>query len=234
MDSLYVIIPAYNEEQTIETVAKEWHAVVEKTGPDSRLVIIDDGSLDNTYQKLRQLQTTLPQLEAITKPNSGHGATIYFGYRYALKKHADYIFQTDSDGQTLSSEFWDFWKQRTAYDALIGYRKNRKDGTSRIFVTKVLKLVVRLIFGVSIADANTPFRLLNNKTLKRQMEKIPYEFNLTNVMMSVFLVHGQESVKFIPITFLQRQGGVNSINFRRIIKIGKQAVKDFIIIKKAL
>lgn len=232
MDSLYIVIPAYNEEMNIEGVAKEWHEVVEKIGGESKLVIIDDGSKDNTYKKLCELQKELPYLEPVTKPNGGHGATVLYGYKYALEHNADYIFQTDSDGQTLPSEFDQFWNLRNQHAAIIGHRNNRQDGFSRVVVTKTLKLVIKLIFGESITDANTPFRLMSNATLKKYINKIPKDYNLSNVLLTVLLVKGKENIKFIPITFRPRQGGVNSINFRRIVKIGKQAVKDFRMLKK--
>jgi len=60
-------------------------------------------------------------MEAATKGNEGHGATLLSGYRRALDGGADYIFQTDSDGQTLSGEFWEFWRNRAEYDARIGW-----------------------------------------------------------------------------------------------------------------
>lgn len=233
-DKLYIVIPAYNEEENIEEVTKEWHDVVEKIGNDSRLVIIDDGSKDNTYKKLCSLKKKYKYLEPITKKNEGHGATVLYGYNYALENKADYIFQTDSDGQTISSEFWQFWEQRKDYSAIIGSRKRRKDGISRVFVTKVLKLVLFLIFHLKVEDANTPFRLINYKTLKKYYKHIPPNFNLSNVMLTVLLLDNKEKVKFIPITFRERQGGVNSINFKKITKIGKRAWKDFRNIRKEI
>lgn len=234
MDKLYIIMPAYNEEANIKTVAKQWYPVVESAGGESRLVIIDDGSKDSTYSELLKLKESMPMLEPITKQNSGHGATVLFGYNYALQNGADYIFQTDSDGQTLPEEFESFWQNRNNYSAQIGHRKHRKDGASRVFVTKVLKLVLRIIFGVSITDANTPFRLIKHATLKKYIEYIPENFNLSNVLLTVLLVKNNENIRFKEITFRPRQGGVNSINFKRIFKIGIQAVRDFRQIKKSL
>lgn len=234
MEKLYIIIPAYNEEETIETVAREWHEVVKRTGEDSKLVIINDGSKDRTYQKLLDLKKELPQLEPLTKPNGGHGATLLFGYDYALKHGADYIFQTDSDGQTLPSEFPAFWEQRKKYDVLIGYRNHREDGFSRVVVTKTLKLVLRLIFGLKITDANTPYRLMKKEVLQRYIKRVPENFNLSNVMLTVLFLDNKENVTFIPITFRPRQGGVNSINLKKITKIGMKAVKDFRVIKKEM
>lgn len=233
-DSLYIVMPAYNEEANIESVVKEWHEVVEKIGPESRLVVVNDGSKDNTYNKLLELSKTYPQLVPVTKDNSGHGATLLFAYNYAVEHKADYIFQTDSDGQTLPSEFYPFWDDRKLYDAIIGHRNHREDGFSRIIVTKVLKLVIRLTFGVSVTDANTPFRLMPRQTLEKYLPKIPKDFNLSNVMLSVLLVKNKENVKFVPITFRPRQGGKNSINMKRIFKIGVQAVKDFRQLRKTI
>lgn len=234
MDKLYIIIPAYNEEANIELVAREWHEVVAGIGQDSRLVIINDGSKDQTYEKLCALQAELPQLLPVTKENGGHGATVLYGYFYALEHGADYIFQTDSDGQTLASEFQGFWEQRNEKKVLIGYRNHREDGISRIFVTKVLKMVLFLIFGIRVTDANTPYRLMPKELLQKYIVKVPENFNLSNVMLTVLFLRGKENVQFIPITFRPRQGGVNSINLKKITKIGIQAVKDFRTIKKNL
>ena len=234
MDKLYIIIPAYNEEANIQLVAREWHEVVAGIGQDSRLVIINDGSKDQTYEKLCALQAELPQLLPVTKENGGHGATVLYGYFYALEHGADYIFQTDSDGQTLASEFQGFWEQRNEKKVLIGYRNHREDGISRIFVTKVLKMVLFLIFGIRVTDANTPYRLMPKKLLQKYIVKVPENFNLSNVMLTVLFLRGKENVQFIPITFRPRQGGVNSINLKKITKIGIQAVKDFRTIKKNL
>lgn len=234
MDKLYIIIPAYNEEANIELVAREWHEVVAGIGQDSRLVIINDGSKDQTYEKLCALQAELPQLLPVTKENGGHGATVLYGYFYALEHGADYVFQTDSDGQTLASEFQGFWEQRNEKKVLIGYRNHREDGISRIFVTKVLKIVLFLIFGIRVTDANTPYRLMPKALLQKYIVKVPENFNLSNVMLTVLFLRGKENVQFIPITFRPRQGGVNSINLKKITKIGIQAVKDFRTIKKNL
>jgi glycosyltransferase involved in cell wall biosynthesis len=232
MNKLYIVIPAYNEEVNIFHVVREWHDIVTKVSTESRLIIINDGSNDNTYEVLKSINKELRQLTVITKPNSGHGATVLYGYNYALEHGADYIFQTDSDGQTIPSEFWQFWEIRDDFSAIIGYRNHRKDGFSRILVAKVLKLVLWCIFKLQIIDANTPFRLIRRDILKKYIVYIPANFNLSNIMLTVCLVKHDENIKFIPISFMPRQGGVNSTNFRKIIKIGRQAVKDFRLIRR--
>lgn len=236
METLYIIIPAYNEEENIRRVIEEWYPIIERHNGNgsSRLVIIDDGSKDNTYTIMRECAKTRPCLCPITKPNGGHGATVLYGYKYALEHSADYVFQTDSDGQTRPEEFEPFWNARQDYDMVIGFRAHREDGFSRVFVTKTLKLVVRLCFGVTVADANTPYRLMKAGKLKKAIRFIPDDFYLSNVILSVVYARKKYRVKYFPITFRPRQGGTNSINIPRICKIGMQALKDFMEIRKKL
>ena len=111
--------------------------------------------------------------------------------------------------------------------ALIGYRKKREDGISRLFVTRVLRLVLFLIFKTWVKDANTPYRLMNGKQLKKVLKRIPDGFFLSNVLMTVIYEKHHLHVEYIPITFRPRQAGKNSINMKRIITIGKQAFHDF-------
>ncbi len=236
MDKLYIVIPAYNEEENIENVVNDWYPVV--TAHDgkgeSRLLVIDDGSKDSTFEKLKELAKDRPLMEPVTKPNGGHGATILFGYNLAIERGADYIFQTDSDGQTLPSEFPDFWRLREDYDMVIGSRTGRQDGFSRIIVTKTLKAVIRICFGVTVTDANTPFRLMKAETLKKYIGLIPKDYFLSNVLISVIYKKKGLKVKYIPITFRPRQGGVNSINMKRIFNIGRKAFKEFREINRSL
>lgn len=229
METLYIVIPAYNEEENIRRVIEEWYPVIEKHHGDgsSRLVVIDDGSKDGTYQIVKECAVNRPYLSPVTKPNGGHGATVLYGYKYALEHSADYVFQTDSDGQTRPEEFEPFWELRENYDMVIGHRSHREDGLSRIIVTKTLKLVIRLCFGETITDANTPFRLMRADKLKEAIGSVPDDFNLSNVILSVIYARRKYRVKYVPITFRPRQGGVNSINLPRIFKIGMKALRDF-------
>ena len=110
---------------------------------------------------------------------------------------------------------------------VIGHRKGRQDGFSRVFVTKTLKFVLWLCFHVQVTDANTPFRLMKAATLQEQMKLIPENFNLSNVIISVIYAKKKLAVQYLPVTFRPRQGGVNSINMKKIFRIGKQAFKDF-------
>ena len=229
-DRLFIIIPAYNEQENIRQVVTDWYEVITKYGDDSRLVVIDDGSRDSTYSILQDMEKTMPQLTALTKENAGHGATLMFGYKYALDNGADYVFQTDSDGQTLPSEFEPFWIARNKYDVSIGYRNKRRDGLSRVFVTKILRLVVYICFRVYVLDANTPYRLMSAATLRENLRYIPDDFFLTNVALSAIYKKRRQKVHFIPISFRPRQGGRNSINIIKIFKVGLSSIRSFIVI----
>lgn len=232
-NKIYIIIPAYNESETIADVVCEWCKVAEQVGT-GKVVIVDDGSTDNTAVIVEGYLNQYPSLELIQKRNSGHGATVLYGYYYALEQGADYIFQTDSDNQTTADEFWDFWNLRDRYDLILGERKHREDGIQRVIVTKTLRLLLKLCFGVSLKDANVPYRLMNAGTLKKNIDLIPKEYDLTNVLIPVIYALKGIELQWIPISFRKRQGGKNSINMMKIIKIGFKASGDFMVIKKRL
>lgn len=236
MDKLFITIPAYNEAENIEQVIDDWYPIIEQhnAGGTSRLIIVDDGSTDETYDKICKCAVSRPLLIPLTKENRGHGATVLWAYRYALSHGADFIFQTDSDGQTLPSEFAQFWEVRNNYDLVIGWRNNRQDGFSRIIVTRTLKAVIQLCFHVNVTDANTPFRLMNASTLKKYISLVPPNYHLSNVLLTVIYTKKNCTIKYIPVTFRPRQGGVNSINMRKIMKLGLKALNDFRTLNKEI
>ena len=236
MESLYIVIPAYNEQDNIKKAIDDWYPIVEKYSGNgnSRLVIIDDGSKDDTYKIMLEYAKDRPLFKPLTKPNGGHGATVLYGYRYAIENKADYIFQTDSDGQTNPNEFHQFWENKDKFDAIIGNRVVRGDGKDRKFVENTVCLLLKLIFGVKVSDANAPFRLMKTDLVKKYIDKLPVDFNIPNIMFTTYFVYYKERVKFIEITFKPRQGGTNSINIKKIIKIGWKAVGDFRKLRKEI
>ena len=233
MSKIYFVMPAYNEAENIEETVNQWYSVIEKLsegGNDPRLVIANDGSKDNTFAIMNQLTGKYPCLVPLDKPNSGHGATVLHLYRYAIENEAEYIFQTDSDGQTNPDEFLQMWENRGKYDIQIGYRKDRQDGIGRVFVTKVLRLLIWLMFHEWVTDANTPFRLMQVDKLKSIIDVIPHDYFLCNVAISAIAKKWKYKIGWYKVTFKPRQGGVNSINMKRIFKIGWKAISDFRII----
>ena len=236
MDILYIVVPAYNEEENIAELIDDWYPIVEKHSGSghSRLVVVNDGSRDHTGEILSSLAKTHPLLFPLAKPNGGHGSAVLCGYRYALSQGADFIFQTDSDGQTNPAEFEAFWELRKDYQAIFGSREARGDGPARALVEKILCLILYLIFGVKLPDANAPFRLMRANYLARFLPKMPEDYDLPNVMLTTFGVYYKEPVHFSAVSFQPRRGGTNSLNAQRIIRMGLRALRDFQQIKRGM
>lgn len=234
MDTLYIVMPAYNEAENIADVVNQWYPKLEGKSDDSRLVIADGGSKDNTFEILMSLEDKYPKLEVFSKPGTDHGTKVIFLYDYAIQKNADYIFQTDSDGQTNPDEFDAFWNDRQEFDAIFGNRSDRKDGKHRVFVEKVLRFVLWIFFKTKIPDANAPFRLMKSSSLKKYLYKLPSDFNLPNALLCMYFSYYKEKVSYRYVSFKPRQGGVNFINIPRIFKIGWKALGDFKKLKKEL
>ena len=98
---------------------------------------------------------------------------------------------------------------------------------SRKFVEDVVCVILKLVFGIKVKDANAPYRLMKCEKLKKYVEKLPKDFNVPNIMLTTYFVYYKDKVKFIDISFKPREKGTNSINIKRIIKIGTKAVRDF-------
>lgn len=234
MSKIYFVMPAYNEGVNIESTINDWYPIVEKAGSDCRLVIANDGSKDNTFDIMQKLQETRPQFIPLNKKNSGHGPTLIYLYNYAIEHGADFIFQTDSDGQTNPQEFQAFLDASKDYDCVMGNRPVRGDGKDRKMVENVLRTYVWMFFHVWVPDANAPFRLMKASIVKKYLDLMPKDFNLPNAVLAACFSKFHEKVCYKVITFKPRRGGVNSINPKKILKIGWKAISDFYIISKKI
>lgn len=233
-DSLYIVMPAYNEEDNIKAVVEAWYPVLAGKADASRLVIADSGSADATHEILENLKQTYPRLEILADTGKQHGPKLIALYRYAAEQGADYIFQTDSDGQTNPAEFDDFWSLRKEYDAVLGYRNVRGDGKSRAFVEEVVCFLLHIYFGVKVPDANAPFRLMKASLVAKYIDRFEPDYNLPNIMLTTFFAFYKEKLTFRTISFKPRQAGVNSINIPRIVKIGWHALGQFHAFRKTM
>lgn len=227
--SLYIVMPAYNEEENIEQVIKAWYPLIEEEdrADTSRLVVADSGSSDRTHEILMELQKNYPKLQILADTEKQHGPKVLALYKYAIAQGADYIFQTDSDGQTDPMEFENFWKMTEEYDLIIGNRTARGDGKSRAYVEKVVCLLLRIYFGVKVPDANAPFRLMRTDIVNKYINRMPDDYNIPNIMFTTYFKYYDEKMLFKEISFRPRQAGNNSINIPRILEIGWKALGDF-------
>lgn len=87
---------------------------------------------------------------------------------------------------------------------------------------------------IAFVVQNGQRKMENSKIRLQCMDLIPEDYFLTNVLISVIYQKKKCRVKYMPITFRPRQGGVNSINMKRIQKIGRQAWHDFRVIRKSI
>ena len=122
MEKLFIVMPAYNEEENIKSVVEQWYPILAGKADDSRLVIADSGSSDKTHELLVEMtKKEYPQIDILSDTNQYHGPKVIALYDYAIQNGADYIFQTDSDGQTNPAEFDAFWDERDRYDGNTSY-----------------------------------------------------------------------------------------------------------------
>ena len=111
-DILYVVMPAYNEEENIEEIVTNWYKILDFGSIESKLVIADSGSTDKTNEILKKLKKKYSNLIILSNGLKQHGPKLIELYNYAIENKATWIFQTDSDGQTNPLEFEEFWKLR--------------------------------------------------------------------------------------------------------------------------
>ncbi len=228
MDVLFLVMPAYNEQANIEKVIREWYPVIEGKDANSRLVVADYGSTDKTHEILEDLiGAGFSKLEILENDNHLHGPKLIALYDYAIKCGADFIFQTDSDGQTDPKEFDAFWNNRFRFDALIGNRTVRGDGISRVFVEKTVCLMLRYYFKIRVPDANAPFRLMKTCLVAKYIDRLPGDYFLPNIALTAFFSYYREQICFEEISFKPRAGGNNSINVLSVIKTGLRSMKEF-------
>ena len=144
MDKLFLVMPAYNEEETIESVVRDWYKTIESVTHNFIFVIADSGSVDNTHNILINLQNEFKNLVVLGDTLKQHGPKLIYMYKYSIENGADYIFQTDSDGQTNPDEFLFFWDNRINYDAILGNRVKRGDGIARKIVENIVCFLLNL------------------------------------------------------------------------------------------
>ncbi len=219
---LAIVMPVYNEEANIETVVAEWVSELDRLGVAFSLMVINDGSKDGTSDALRKLAvSTNGRVVPVDKANAGHGRACRTGYDLATGSPAAWTFQIDSDGQCDPRFFSEFWSARDQADCLFGVRTTRDDGFARVLISAVCRVLTSVVCGVDLKDSNVPYRLIRTPVLREALTRIPVDFDMQNVALTVTLKRDKAlRWKYIPIHFRDRQGGTNSINYSRIIAMG--------------
>lgn len=228
MKELAVIIPVYNEESNIKKVIKDWLKILDRKIFD--IILINDGSKDKTKEIICLLKKKNLNLILINKRNSGHGETIYTGYKYALKKKYRYVFQVDSDDQFSHKDFNKFWKLRNKnYDLIIGNRYMRKDPWIRIFLSKyILRNLFIIFFQRKILDANIPYRLMKSQFLDKFTKKCPPRCLAPNILMSLY----SKNTYSLNVKHYKRSKGELSWSIKKLFTFGVSLTIELIKWKK--
>ncbi|MES2478268.1 MAG: glycosyltransferase family 2 protein [Bacteroidota bacterium] len=225
INHLWVVMPVYNEEEAVGGVIDEWHKVLISSELNFTFCILNDGSKDKTLSILQDCASKYEQIKIINKPNSGHGQTCVMGYQLGLEAGADWIFQIDSDGQCDPAYFKNLIAESSLHKAIYGQRVTRDDGTKRIVISKFVLLFTLIATGQWINDGNVPYRLIHANLMKNIAYKVPADFHLANILVSV-LCNKQEKIKWIPIHFRDRSGGSPSVKTFSFVKHGFKLFKQ--------
>lgn len=227
MIALAAVIPVYNEEANLAALAAEWLPALRAIGAPFAVWFIDDGSTDASPEILRRLLEEDPcHIRTIRQANAGHGAACRRGYECALAAGAEWVLQIDSDGQCDPAYLGEFWRRREEAVCVFGDRRRRGDGWHRGAISSLCTALVSFRTGVRVRDANVPYRLIKRNALARALERVPPDFDLQNIALSVVLRQIEPHWAFVPIHFRPRAGGRNSIDLRRIAGMGWRMLSD--------
>lgn len=224
---LCLVMPVYNEGECIQGVVESWLDVLDREVGQGRfrLLVLNDGSKDDTAAKLATFAAD-PRVEAVDKPNSGHGPTILLGYRRATAV-ADWVFQVDSDDEMRAEDFGRVWSVRQGASAVFGYRDGRRQNLARKLISAGSRFAVRLVFGRSrVSDVNTPFRLMQSKSLAPLLSAIPDDTFAPNVLIAGGLSVAPGNVLNVGVPHHDRETGTVSIVKWKLWKMAFRAFRQ--------
>lgn len=162
-----VFFPAFNEAANISSVVQKCLKVLEDIAQKYEVLVIDDGSSDNTTEVVKGLIKKDPHVKLLKHPkNLGYGAALKSGLYNA---NYDLVAFNDGDGQFDFGNISDFLHLLDKSDLVIGFRKKRSDPFFRIVNAKLYSFFLRMIFGLSVKDVDCGFKLIKRSVI----EKIP-------------------------------------------------------------
>jgi len=212
-----VIIPTYNEKENIERMIRKVFSLPH----DFHLLIIDDGSPYGTNLIVKELMNTYPERLFIEERTGkqGLGTAYIHGFKWAIARHYDYIFEMDAD---FSHNPDDLLKLRQACidgaDAAIGSRYSNGVNVvnwpmSRVLMSYFASVYVRFITGIDVRDSTAGFMCYKRKVLETvRLDKIKfvgYAFQIE--MKYTSIKHGFKLVE-VPIIFTDRTAGTSKMS----------------------
>src|SRR4051794_40477945 len=220
MSATVVFIPAWNEESSLPGVLSEAHGVL----PDADLLVVDDGSTDETAAVARAAGAHVVSFEE----NRGLRVGIAEGYRQALVRGYDYCGRLDADGQHPAAELARMLElvRSDACDVAIGSRflpESGRDGErykpapERVVGTSLLRLLMRLRLGQPISDGTSGLYAVNRSALALLAD--PYVCDAPEVEALVRITDAKLRLLEVPVQMRQREHGESSFKGKRAVKL---------------
>ncbi|MCW4002832.1 MAG: glycosyltransferase family 2 protein [Candidatus Bathyarchaeota archaeon] len=205
-----LIMPVYNEADTIEhTVRELYQKVVNKMG-NVDVWVFEDGSTDGTKEVLEKLKDEFSGLHTqMSRQKKGYPRAMREAFLNISPKEYDYVVAVDSDGQYEPDDFFKLWSimQRDSPDIVMGRRMARREPAYRRMLSRGLQILERIMFPVKCKDVTSVMRLMKvdlAHEIARDVKYSPYNFWLEfTARMSL---NGYK-IKEIPISYRERLGG---------------------------
>ncbi len=208
-----VIIPAYNEEESIVETVKD----IKENAPDFDYVVINDCSKDDTLAICRQNQINVLNLPI----NLGIGGAVQTGDLYAYNNGYDVGVQFDGDGQHDASyldKMASVMAEENA-DMVIGSRFIEKQGFQSSGIRRVgiryFAFLTKVLFGKKITDATSGMRMCNRKVIELFVKDYPRDYPEPETVCR--LLRKKCKVVEIPVIMRERSAGVSSISMKKSI-----------------
>jgi len=208
---LSLVIPARNEEGNIETVVRGTTKVLDDARITHELIVVDDGSTDNTAAVVRTMMQAFPTLKLVSYPNGrGYGAAIRAGFDTAKGNIVGWM---DGDNQTDPVIVADLFKvlQKSGCAMAKAVRVVRNESLWRRVQSSMFNLVFRALFGFYCRDVNAKPKLLRRST-ERSLHIISSDWFI-DAEIVIKLSRAKAPVLEMPIEWNERQRGSSSVNF---------------------
>lgn len=208
-----IIIPAFNEEGSIEKVVNN---LTEKF-PQYDYLVVNDGSTDGTKNICSGNGYQVVNLVI----NMGIGGAVQTGYRYARDNHYDIAVQIDGDGQHDVSFLAEMIKliEENKADVVIGSRFVEKEGFQSSQMRRVginfLSILAWILTGVRVKDITSGYRVINRRFIKIFAEDYPSDYPEPEAMV-IAAVHGGKIVEY-PVVMRERENGESSITLKKSV-----------------
>lgn len=217
---LSVVMPVFNEEGSIAAAVEEVRARVLDLVPGGELWVIDDGSRDSTPRILDSIASEDGRIHVVHQPNGGHGSALLAGLARA---RGDWILLVDSDRQIPLDSFALAWERRPGVDLLLGARRSREDPPARKVITAALRLQIAVLFGLVVADANVPFKLLRRPLWEEARQFIPGGCLIPSVFLAIYARRARFRCATMDISYRKRDTGRTSLRKLKLLKFSSRS-----------